>query len=99
MASYLAGDTIRLICNFKDFAGNASDPTLISVKIYDQTYLLLNTYSVDLVNNKTSIGAYFYDYTIPTNFQNKTVYYEWYAEYNGIPSLNRSSFQVVFMNS
>lgn len=97
MASYLAGDTIRLLCTFKDFAGNLATPTLINVKIYDQTYLLINTYSVDLTANLLSTGNYFYDYTVPSQYTNKTLYYEWYAEYNGVPSLNRGSFQVVFM--
>jgi hypothetical protein len=99
MASYLSGDTIRLLCTFKDFAGNLADPTLINVKIYDQTYTLISTNSVDLVNNKTSSGNYFYDYTCPAQYQNKTLYYEWYAEYNGVPSLNRGSFQIVFIGS
>lgn len=99
MASYLSGDTIRLLCTFKDFSGNPADPTLINVKIYDQSYTVLSTNSVDLVGNKTSVGNYFYDFTIPISYQNKTFYYEWYAEYNGIPSLNRSSFQVVFMGT
>lgn len=97
MASYLSGDTVRLLCTFKDFAGNLATPTLINIKIYDQTYALLNTYSLDLTANQSSIGNYFYDFTIPSSYVNKTVYYEWYAEYNGVPSLNRSSFQVVFI--
>lgn len=97
MASYLAGDTIRLQCTLKDFSGSLGTPTLLSVKIYDQTYVLLNTYSVDLTANLISTGVYFYDFTIPSSYVNKTVYYEWYAEYNGVPSLNRSSFQVVFI--
>jgi hypothetical protein len=99
MANYIAGDTIRLLCTFKDFSGSLATPTLISVKIYDQKYTLINTYSVDLNANKVSVGNYFYDYTIPTTYVNSSLYYEWYSEYNGVPSLNRGQFQVVFINN
>jgi hypothetical protein len=99
MASYIAGDTIRLLCTFKDFSGALATPTLINVKIYDQKYTLVNTYSVDLTVNNLSQGNYFYDYTIPSQYVNTNLFYEWYAEYNGVPSLNRGQFQVVFINS
>lgn len=97
MASYKSGDTIRLLCTFKDFSDQLTDPSLINVKIYDQKYLMIDTISVPLLSNKLSIGSYFYDYVIPALYLNQTLYYEWYAEINGLPSLNRGSFQVVFI--
>jgi hypothetical protein len=97
MASYKSGDTIRLLCTFKDFADQLTDPSLINVKIYDQKYVVIETISVPLSSNKISVGNYFYDYTIPSAYIGQTLYYEWYAEIGGLPSLNRNSFQVVFI--
>jgi hypothetical protein len=97
MASYKSGDTIRLLCTFKDFADQLADPELINVKIYDQKYLVIDTISVSTSSNKLSTGNFFLDYTVPSQYIGQTLYYEWYAEIGGLPSLNRNSFQVVFM--
>lgn len=97
MGRYLAGDTIRLTCEFKDFSGVLADPSTINVKIYDETQKVVNTYTIDPIANKLETGKYFYDYTIPMDFVGKKVEYEWNAVISGVVSLNRSSFDVVFI--
>lgn len=98
MANYLSGDTIRLMCTFKDFSDQLSSPDLIQVKIYDQKYNVVDTISVSS-GNTLSLGNYYLDYTIPVAYLNQSLYYEWYAEVGGTPSLNRGQFSVVFMGS
>lgn len=95
--SYKAGNTVRFTAEFRDFANNLSDPTLIIFRVYDQAYNKVGDYPVDLSSMKSSTGVYFYDYTIPSSgYTNQKLYYEFYGEVSGSPSLNRSSFKVVF---
>jgi hypothetical protein len=94
--TYQAGNTIRLTCTFKDFDGTVKkDPDLIKVKIYDQKYSILHEYIVT-ITNKTGVGDYFWDYTIPLDVRGK-LYYEWYGEIAGSASLHRQSIKVVFV--
>src|SRR5437764_11793078 len=97
MNSYKAYNTIRITEKFIDFTNNLSDPTLIQFKVYSQSYNLVGTFSVDTISMKSSTGVYFYDYTIPaTGYTNQKMYYEFYGEVSGSPSLNRGSFKVIF---
>lgn len=95
--SYKAGNTVRFSCEFKDFANQLADPPLIMFKVYNQRYEQIHTASLGS-GEKAGIGNYFYDYTIPsTGYTNQKLYYEWYGEVAGNPSLNRGSFKVVFI--
>lgn len=99
MNSYKAGNTIRITAEFRDFSNVLSDPTLIMFRVYDQAYNQIGEYSIDLTSMKSSTGIYFYDYTIPiTGYTNQKLYYEFYGEVSGSPSLNRGSFKVIFSN-
>ena len=91
---YQAGNTIRLECTFHDFDGQLIDPPLISVRIYDLKYKLLSTTSIGNLN-RTSKGQYFYDYVSPV--QGGVVWYEWYAEVGGFPSLRREQLKTSFV--
>jgi hypothetical protein len=93
--SYQAGNTIRLLCEFKDFDGLSRNPDMVKVRVYDQTYKVLYETSLSSENN-TSVGNYFYDYTIPLDARGK-LHYEWYGEMSGSPSLKRDSFKVSFL--
>jgi hypothetical protein len=93
--AYQTGNTIRLTCIFRDFDGVLRNPNLVKVKIYDQTYKVIQEESLGLANN-TADGEYFYDYTIPLDARGK-MYYEWYGEISGNPSLKRDSFKVTFI--
>lgn len=89
---YQTGNTVRLTCEFFDFNGEAADPPIVKIKLYDRSY--------DVIEEITNIqreesGEYFYDYT--TNDKGAKIYYEWYAEIEGTPSLKRSSFTTRFI--
>jgi hypothetical protein len=84
------GNTVRLTAQFSDWDGNPVDPALIKVKFYDTRFKLLEEHSVGAAN-KLDVGSYYFDYVpqVPD-----TIYYEWYAEIDGLPSLKRESLTV-----
>lgn len=90
---YEVDNTIRFEAIFSDFNDNIVTPTLINFKVYNSKYMILNTYSVNLVDNKIAIGNYFFDYT-PDKIG--VFYYEWYAEILGNVAITRVLFNVVF---
>lgn len=90
---YQSGNTIRLECTFYDFDEKLIDPALISLRLYDAKYVLISTYSVG-IGNRLSKGRYHYDYVAPMT--NATMWYEWYAEIDGLPSLEREQFKISF---
>ncbi|UUV46205.1 hypothetical protein [Bacillus phage vB_BanS-Thrax2] len=94
MNIYQYGDTVRFECVFYNFEGEKIDPQLIKVIIYDQKYKELKSEVLTSVNKK-DIGEYFYDYTTPKKEQK--LYYEWYGEIDGTPSLRRGSFMTKFI--
>ncbi|MDS7057063.1 hypothetical protein NXG04_07175 [Klebsiella pneumoniae] len=94
MNIYQYGDTVRFECVFYNFEGEKIDPQLIKVIIYDQKYKELKS-EVLTSANKKDIGEYFYDYTTPKKEQK--LYYEWYGEIDGTPSLRRGSFMTKFI--
>lgn len=91
---YQYGNTVRLECDFFDYSGDKVDPQLVKVIIYDAKYNVLSTEIVGGAN-KQNIGEYFYDYTTPKKEQK--LYYEWYGEIDGKPSLKRGSFITKFL--
>jgi hypothetical protein len=93
--TYQVGNTVRLKCIFKDFTGKETNPSLVRVKIYNQSYQELSSILLTQSNNDT-IGSWFYDYVIPMDAKGK-LYYEWYGEIAGSPSLKRDSFKVAFV--
>ena len=96
---YQSGNTIRCEVEFTDFAGQYTDPTVVKFITYDQTYTKLN--EVILTSgNKTSVGKWFYDYTLPsitTSSKSGTIYYEWMGEINGKPSVKRDALVISFV--
>lgn len=94
MNIYQYGDTVRFECVFYNFEGEKVDPQLIKVVIYDQKYREVKTEVLTSVNKK-AVGEYFYDYTTPKKEQK--LYYEWYGEIDGTPSLRRGSFMTRFI--
>ena len=58
----IIGDTVKLKCEFKNWAGVLESPSDVKVKVYEGNEILLTT-SVTPVTT----GKYEYDYTIPIN--------------------------------
>ena len=68
----LNGNTVRLKAEFKTFAGVYADPTNITLKIYDcHKYQVGTTISITTAD-KTALGVYEYDYTIPLGYEELT---------------------------
>ena len=95
MTQYQVGNTVRLTAEFRDFDDILTDPTLVKIKFMDGRYT--QTLEVTLnSSNRISVGKYKYDYVIPLD-SDSTIYYEWYAEINGKPSLKRSRLNTTML--
>lgn len=90
---YYTGETIRLQAVFYGFDGYKVDPDLIAVKIYDSSYNLITTISIDSVVNRISEGTYFCNYK---SNDSGTFIYEWYAEIGGSTCVKRDKFVFTF---
>lgn len=94
--TYQAGNTVRLNCTFTDFSNQPVDPVNIKVRIYNQQYVLI-TDNILSAANRDDVGVYFYYYTIPMDYVNQKIVYEWYGEIGGFPSISRNTFKVNFI--
>jgi hypothetical protein len=93
--TYETGNTVQLRATFKDIDGVAKDPSLPSVKVYDRNFNKIFDFPLG-AGNRTKMGEYFVNYTIPYGEVKTTYYYEFYGELEGTPSLNRGSFVAKF---
>jgi hypothetical protein len=88
---YQYGNTVRFECTFFDFDGNKIDPNSVKIVIYDYRYnIVFNGEGL-----KNGVGEYFYDYT--TEKKEQKLFYEWYGEIDGKPSLKRGEFMTKFI--
>lgn len=92
---YQYGTTIRFEVEFFDFEGIAVEPDADSIKfrVYDSKYKQLTENSGVPVSGK--LGQYIYDYE--THRKEQRLFYEWYAEIDGKPSLKRGEFVLKFV--
>lgn len=88
---YQYGTTVRFECSFFNFDGQLIDPETVKVKVYDYKYVVI----FEANGMKNSQGKYFYDYT--TESKEKKLFYEWYGEIDGKPSLKRGEFSTKFI--
>ena len=91
--TYKQGTSVRLTSVFYDWEGNPIDPSNVILKIYDGRYTKLEDLPLT-VNVNTGVGEYQYDYTFLTEGE---FVYEWYADINGSPSLERERIRVIFV--
>lgn len=91
---YIIGDTIRCTVSFTNFLGQAVDPQLIKFITYDKWYNKLDEVSIGN-QNKNSTGNYYYDFVIPSS--EGEMYYEWYGEIDGKPSIDRKKISKTFV--
>lgn len=92
--TYQYGNTVRFDGSFFDFDGIQVDPDIVKLIVYNSKYEILHE-SIMGVDNKRNIGEYFYDYV--TENKKQTIYYEWYGEINGKPSIKRGQFVTTFI--
>ena len=93
--TFQVGNTIRLMCRFKDFNEELIDPALVKLKFYDYRYQMIHDVILGPAN-KLEAGVYFYDYQIPDGPKER-LHYEWYAEDQGTIALKRDSFMISFL--
>ena len=91
---YQYGNTVRFECTFYEFDGEKVNPDLIKITLYDIRRNEIYFESLGMDNQK-SLGEYFYDYT--TEPKEQKLFYEWYGEINGKPSLKRGEFMTKFI--
>ncbi len=91
-----SGNTIRLKCNFKTFAGVDSDPESITLKIYNKYRKQIgNTISITNTN-KVSTGNYQYDYTVPSGYDQ--IIYEYSGTLEGSTITARDAIDVSWVD-
>lgn len=90
---YQYGTTVRFEAEFFNFEGSPTVPENVKLKIYDNKYTELSSENGIPVTGMA--GKYFYDYITPKKEQR--LYYEWYAEIEGKPSLKRGEFITKFL--
>lgn len=90
---YQYGNTVRFESTFYDLDDVKVDPAIVKIVIYDFKYTVLSSTTLD-ATYKLDVGHYFYDYT--TERKDQKLYYEWYGEVNGKPSLKRGSIITKF---
>lgn len=69
----LNGDTVRLEVQFMDFDGIKVEATGVTLNIYDENNVALQSISLSSANRQ-GIGEYYYDYEIPYTVSDYIVY-------------------------
>lgn len=92
--TYQYGNTVRFECDFFDFSGEKIDPQIVKLIVYNYKYQAVHTAILN-TNNRQNIGEYYFDYT--TELKEQKLYYEWYGEIDGKPSLKRGEFITRFI--
>ena len=102
---YQSGNSVKLNATFKDYSGDAVDPDIIRLKLYDSNLTLLDTMTIG-AEHRLAVGSYFYIYQLPAQSETAyptdpitmySYYYEWYAEIKGSVSLKRAKLDVSFL--
>lgn len=91
---YQYGNTVRFECIFYDFDGEKIKPNMIKLTVYNSKKDVVFFQSLGDDNQK-SLGEYYFDYT--TEQKEQKLYYEWYGEIDGKPSLKRGEFMTKFI--
>lgn len=92
--TFQCGNTIILNAEFYNENDILIDPSIVKVIIYNQSYEKIHELS-DIAINKIGIGKYSCNYR--TENVPQYIYYEWYAEIDGNPSLIRDKIRTVFV--
>lgn len=91
----LKGDTVRLEVSFMDFDGVSVEPNEVTLNIYNEDNVALESISLTS-DNRTGIGEYYYDYTIPYTVADFVIY-EFSGNHRGRPILARDKVHVDFV--
>lgn len=90
------GDTVRFEVEFMDYSNIPLDPSDIKFNAYDENDLLLETVPVPS-GNRTDVGKYFMEFTIPQSLEGNSMIFEFKGMYRDKPVLSRDSLPVEFV--
>lgn len=93
--TYQSGNRVKLTASFEDDLGEYKDPAIIRLIIYNYKYEIVEQFNIGDAN-RLGVGEYFYDYVTNQN-KNEKIFYEWYGEMDGTPTLRRGSFLTKFI--
>lgn len=94
MNTYIAGNTVKLEGEFRNFEGNLVNVQFSKVIIYDFKYNKIGEFNLG-DSNKVSDGKYLYNFV--TDKTPKKYIYEFYGELNGLPAIDRGMFVTKFI--
>lgn len=93
--TYQSGNRVKLSAKFDNDEGISTDPAIVRLIIYNYKYEIIEQYTMSDAN-RIDTGQYFYDY-VTNSKKNEKVFYEWYGEMDGTPTLRRGSFITKFI--
>lgn len=93
--TYQSGNRVKLSAKFENDEGIFTDPAIVKLIIYNYKYEIIEQFNIGDAN-RIEVGEYFYDYVTDSN-KNEKIFYEWYGEMNGTPTLRRGSFITKFI--
>ncbi len=88
----LIGDTVKLRAEFRDFAGTLTDPSTITLNVYDRSKKLIWGPIEDVPEHKVSVGVYEYPYVIPKGYS--VLYYEFIANPENLAAVARGAINI-----
>ncbi|QNG59437.1 hypothetical protein H4O14_16800 [Bacillus sp. PAMC26568] len=89
----LKGDTVRLKCHFKTFDGSSVDPTNITLTIYEDADMHLETIQIT-DTNRLGLGVFYFDYVTASEL-NEFIF-EFAGSHNNKPILARGKVKMQF---
>jgi hypothetical protein len=92
---YQSGNRVKLSVKFENDEGVLTDPAIVKLIIYNYKYEIIDQHTIGDAN-RLNAGEYFYDY-VTDKSKNETIFYEWYGEIDGTPTLCRNSFMTKFI--
>lgn len=87
-----SNDTVRLKVKFRDFDGQAIEPSDITLTIYKLNKEVITTITQDSLT-KEGTGCFFYDFTVGT----ENFIYEFSGLHNDKSVLSRDQVQIKFI--
>jgi hypothetical protein len=90
-----AGDTVRFKAKFKAFDSEYIDPNDIELKVYNNDNNEIECVSIDY-SNRYSEGSYYYDYTIPSDYPDGKLTYEFTGTIDNKPISRKKTIPVVW---
>lgn len=90
------GDTVRFEVEFLSYEGSPLEPTDVTLTLYNELETVIEEIVVS-EENKVGAGVYFQEYTIPFNFNEEVIVYEFKGVHKEKTVLSRDTLYVEFV--